>query len=102
MNGGFNLALTEEERQAVLMALAHLAVERPGWDPALLAPIALRIDNNRRGRPALYDEFRQGRLLVLALASELASTSACGALPADPDPRPEPLDPDAAGGKGGA
>lgn len=37
------LALDEEERQAVLLALAHLAVERPGWDD-MLRKIAGRID----------------------------------------------------------
>ena len=38
------LLLDEGERQVVLMALAHLAVERPGWD-ALLSGIAKRIDS---------------------------------------------------------
>lgn len=43
------LELEEEERQMVLMALAQLAVRRPGWDYAL-NHIALRIDN-RVGLP---------------------------------------------------
>jgi len=29
------LQVTEEDRQAIIMALAHLAVERPGWDDYL-------------------------------------------------------------------
>lgn len=39
------LELEEEERQLVLMALAQLAVRRPGWD-YILNHIALRIDNH--------------------------------------------------------
>jgi hypothetical protein len=41
----------------LLMALAHLAVERPGWDDALNR-IAVRIDNVKDGRAVMYDEFR--------------------------------------------
>jgi hypothetical protein len=52
------LELDEGDRQLVLMALAHLSVERPGWDDALQR-IAIRIDNtNPDGRPRMYDEFR--------------------------------------------
>ena len=52
------LELDEGERQMLLMALAHLAVERPGWDDALMR-VALRIDNEDNGRPQLYDNFRR-------------------------------------------
>lgn len=53
------LELSEEHRQAVLLALAHLAVERPGWDD-MLSRIALQIDNkNGQGRPTMYDYFRK-------------------------------------------
>jgi hypothetical protein len=52
------LSLDEGDRQMVLMALAHLAVEHHGWDYALNR-IALQIDNKRDGRAALYDEFRE-------------------------------------------
>ena len=38
----FEISLTEEERQATIMALAHLAVERPGWD-YMLESIALKL-----------------------------------------------------------
>jgi hypothetical protein len=51
------LQLEEGERQMLLMALAHLAVERPGWDDALNR-IAVRIDNVKDGRAVMYDEFR--------------------------------------------
>jgi hypothetical protein len=51
------LELNEEERQVTLLALAHLAVERPGWDD-VLAAIAKRIDNVVADRPELYDNFR--------------------------------------------
>jgi hypothetical protein len=56
------LELEEGERQALLMALAHLAVERPGWDD-MLNRIAVRIDNVKDGRAAMYDEFRALRTL---------------------------------------
>lgn len=52
------MGLEEGDRQLILMALAHLAVEKPGFDMALNL-IALRIDNNTEGRAKLYDEFRQ-------------------------------------------
>ncbi len=41
----------------VLMALAHLSVERPGWDDALNR-IALKVDDQREGRAVMYDGFR--------------------------------------------
>lgn len=44
------------DRQLVLMALAHLAVERPGFDYAL-NKIAMNIDNVVDGRAKLYDQF---------------------------------------------
>jgi hypothetical protein len=51
------LELDEGDRQAVLLALARLAVERPGWDD-MLNRIAMRIDNVNEGRAVLFDEFR--------------------------------------------
>ncbi len=52
------VVLEEEERQAVLLALAQLSLERPGWD-YLLSNIALKMDNILpSGRPQLYDQFR--------------------------------------------
>jgi hypothetical protein len=51
------LELEESDRQIVLMALAHLAVERPGWNYAL-SQIAQRIDNPG---PALYNAFKELR-----------------------------------------
>jgi hypothetical protein len=51
------LELEEGERQMLVMALAHLSVERPGWDDALNR-IAVRIDNMKDGRAVMYDEFR--------------------------------------------
>ncbi len=53
--------LAEEERQMVLMALAHLSVERPGWDDAL-SRLARRMDGvvpENSERPIMYDEFRR-------------------------------------------
>lgn len=41
---GCTLSLDEGQRQMVLLALAKLAIERPGWQSAL-EEIALQIDN---------------------------------------------------------
>lgn len=38
------IEIEEDERQAILMALAHLVVERPGWH-MLLEQIARKMDN---------------------------------------------------------
>lgn len=63
------LQISEEERQALLLSLAHLANERPGWDD-MLSRIALRIDNKVSDRPQMYDEFKKlntGRDLSIGL-----------------------------------
>lgn len=44
--------LTEDERQVILLALAHLAVERPGWDHYLTG-VARRLQGE-----VLFTEFR--------------------------------------------
>ncbi len=49
-----NVELTEEERQGILLAIAHLAVERPGWHRGFLSPIADKLC----GRD-MYEEFRR-------------------------------------------
>jgi hypothetical protein len=51
------LPLEEGERQLVVMALALLSLDRPGFDDTLNT-IAQRIDNRRDGRAAMYDAFR--------------------------------------------
>src|SRR5262252_4032362 len=51
------LSLLETERQGIVLALAHLSIERPGGDD-MLNRLALRIDNDAGGRAKLYDEFR--------------------------------------------
>jgi hypothetical protein len=52
------LKIDEGDRQLVLMALAHLSIERPGFDDALQR-MAAQIDNQTAaGRPELYDNFR--------------------------------------------
>lgn len=49
--------LEEGQRQATLMALAHLAVERPGWKQ-MLSEIALKMDNrDAHGAPELFTKF---------------------------------------------
>lgn len=50
--------LEEGERQATLLALAKLSLERPGWD-YMLNVIALKMDNQSDGRAVMYDRFRR-------------------------------------------
>jgi uncharacterized protein HemY len=52
------MKLDEAERQMVLLALARLSIERPGWDDAINR-LALKVDDERNGRAALYDAFRE-------------------------------------------
>ncbi len=59
MPDAINVEIDEGQRQLVLMALARLSVERPGFDTAL-NEIALKIDNRSTiGRGVLYDQFRE-------------------------------------------
>lgn len=53
-----NLEMEEGQRQMLIMALAHLAVERPGWDRTL-NELAMKIDNVKEGRAQLYDDFKR-------------------------------------------
>ena len=50
--------LEEDERQAMLLALAKLSLERPGWDD-FLNKIAQKMDNEKAGRAEMYESFRQ-------------------------------------------
>jgi ribosomal protein S27AE len=54
------LQLTESDRQLVLMALAALSLQSPGFDFAL-SWIAGRIDDVQDDRPVMYDGFRASR-----------------------------------------
>jgi hypothetical protein len=51
------IEFTEGERQATILALARLAIERPGWD-FMLNEIACKMDNVKEGRAVMYDQFR--------------------------------------------
>ena len=53
------IVIDESQRQAVLLALAHLTVERPGWE-FMLTEIAKKMDNVIGDVPELYT-----RLLVI-------------------------------------
>ncbi len=56
------ITLDEGQRGMVLMALAHLAVERPGWDNAL-AEIAASMDNvGADGKPEMFSSFKLMKL----------------------------------------
>lgn len=52
------LELSEEERQAVILALSRLSIERPGWD-FMLNEIACKMDNVSEKRAVMYDQFRK-------------------------------------------
>jgi hypothetical protein len=53
--------LEEGQRQMVLLALAKLSVERPGWLRAI-EELALKMDfRNAQGRPGLLHQFRRFR-----------------------------------------
>jgi hypothetical protein len=58
--------IDDAQRQLILLALAHLSIERPGFD---LNTIALLFDNSLDGRAQLYDEFRR---LALEMRGEKA------------------------------
>lgn len=54
-----DLQIDEGERGMVLMALAHLAVERPGWEWAL-NNLACKMDNiGPDGKATMFEEFRR-------------------------------------------
>jgi hypothetical protein len=55
-----SIEISEEQRQLILLALASLAVERPGFDLAMNT-IAIKMDNVQDGRGELYDQFRSTR-----------------------------------------
>jgi len=52
--------LGEDERQLVLLALAVLSLQSPGFEDALNR-IASRIDTVKDGRAEMYDDFRRCR-----------------------------------------
>jgi hypothetical protein len=52
------VTFSEEQRQLLLMALAHLAVERPGFDPAL-SEIAALMDNPTPKGPEMFTRFKE-------------------------------------------
>jgi hypothetical protein len=54
------LNLDESDRQLVLLALAVLSLDSPGFDDAINR-IAVRIDNVENGRGQMYDDFRRYR-----------------------------------------
>ena len=52
------LTVSEGQRQMLLMALAHLAVERPGFDAAL-SEIAALMDNPTPKGPEMFTRFKE-------------------------------------------
>ncbi len=55
---GVVVAFTEEQRQMVLLALAKLSVERPGWDQSLSEIAALMDPLNKEGLPSAYESMK--------------------------------------------
>lgn len=53
MGSNLKIEIEEDERQVILLALAHLAVERPGWRN-MLERVALKMDNPG---PELFTKF---------------------------------------------
>ena len=56
MGSNLKIEIEEDERQVILLALAHLAVERPGWR-VMLEQIALKMDNQVQCVPELFTQF---------------------------------------------
>jgi hypothetical protein len=53
------ISIEEEERQMILLALAQLALERPGWDDALTR-IAQKMDNTTsEGKAEMFEAFKK-------------------------------------------
>lgn len=50
------ITIDESERQAILLALAHTTVERPGWE-YMYTQIAKKLDNVVGDVPELYMRF---------------------------------------------
>jgi len=55
------ITIDESQRQMILLALAHLAVERPGWLYAC-GETAKTMDHIEADRPKLFDEFHKLRV----------------------------------------
>lgn len=47
------IELDESQRQVLLLAIAKLSLSRPGWHPACLTPIAVKLDGME-----MYEAFR--------------------------------------------
>ena len=78
----------ESERQLVLLALAVLSLENPGFDFAL-NEIAVQFDNVEAGRAVMYDEFRRLRTKCKRCGDDGSDCCMCGAggmekVPCDP------------------
>lgn len=58
MKENHTITIDEGQRQAILLAIAHLGITRPGWD-YMLTQIALQMDNKRPdGEPQMFREFQ--------------------------------------------
>ena len=46
--------ITESERQVIVLALARLGLERPGWEPACIVPLVRKISDQE-----MYESFKE-------------------------------------------
>lgn len=59
MKENHTITIDESQRQAILLAIAHLGISRPGWD-YMLTQIALQMDNKRPdGEPEMFRQFQE-------------------------------------------
>ncbi len=85
------IEIDEGQRQMMLLAFAHLAIERPGWDQALCEIALWADDRTEAGRPAQYDAFKalySGQ--VTGSVAPPARSAVCPTCGTD-DPNAEPL-----------
>jgi hypothetical protein len=62
----------EVEREMIILALAHLSVERPGWDAAL-SKIAQRCGRDGPGDGVeMFTDYKTLRINAVALANQAA------------------------------
>lgn len=59
--GPYKITIDESQRQLLILALARLSLERPGWDTMCNETAGL-MDNHKEGRAVMYDNFRIGAI----------------------------------------
>lgn len=65
MCDGHTIVLDESQRQMLLLAIAHLAVERPGWEKAL-SEVARKMDTPESFKRRQQEALRNPKQMVVA------------------------------------